>query len=378
MKKIISIFIVLLITILFIPNVNAASVSISNIKLDSKSNDTIELTKPTSSGLNINFDLSFSNVGDFAKYEVEVDNPTNSEYVINTKNNFSNSDYLEYSYEFKDKTNRIKAKSKTTLYITIKYKNEVPDDKLTDGKFVENNTMALNLLGNNNPKTNNNLILLLLILLIAISITIFIKNKKIKNIFIILIALSLVPTSIFALEELKINVVTKVTIEKTYYLKYAYEDLIKESELDNYDLIDDYYYNGPCADDYWEEIDGERYLYCGVNKIVEKHKAGERVQLKDRITINTYDEYDNNFSNETIVFDKDTQDSMCYRYWLYYSKEENKTYKENDPEIMNFNNLENNEWNTNNSNYISFKTPNTFTMPAHDVVFGVMYEPCDL
>ena len=135
LKKLLFIFIIMI----FIStiNVDAASVSVKSVKLIDSTGKVTEVSEPKPNGLNIKFDLSFANLGDTAKYEVVLNNPTNHEYEINTEKKFSGSNYISYSYELKDKTNRIKANSEVVLYITVKYENPVPADKLVDGKYVE-------------------------------------------------------------------------------------------------------------------------------------------------------------------------------------------------------------------------------------------------
>ena len=202
MKKISYLLLIIMVS-LFIPNVNAKEeVSIESINLVDKSELTTELSSPTKSGLKIGFDLSFSNVGNYAKYEVVVNNDSNKEYEINDETSFSSSNYIEYKYEFKEKTNRVKANSKVTLYITVTYKNAVPNDKLVNGKYIENNEMAISLSNEDNPKTFSSILYLLLFIALVLVFTFFINSKNLKNISIIVIALLLVPVTIFALEKL--------------------------------------------------------------------------------------------------------------------------------------------------------------------------------
>ena len=142
MKKIKYLLLIIL-AIVFIPNVNAKDdVSIESINLIDKSDKTTELSVPTKNGLKIGFDLSFGSLGDYAKYEVVIKNDSNKEYEINDETKFSSSNYIEYKYEFKEQTNRVKANSKATLYITVTYKNAVPNDKLTDGKLIIGNSKS--------------------------------------------------------------------------------------------------------------------------------------------------------------------------------------------------------------------------------------------
>ena len=90
MKKIFNILLISILTVLFIPNVYAAnSMEIESINLVDKSEKTTEISTPSVNGLKIGFDLSFSDVGDYAKYEVVVNNSTNKEYEIKDETTFS-------------------------------------------------------------------------------------------------------------------------------------------------------------------------------------------------------------------------------------------------------------------------------------------------
>ena len=158
MKKIFNLILILLLTIILIPNVYAKEdVEIESINLIKNSEKTTELSTPTTNGLKIGFDLSFSDIGDYATYEVIINNNTNKEYEINNETKFNTSKYIDYKYEFKEKTNRIKPKSKATLYITITYNYPVPLSELKDGKYIENNEMAISLSNEENPNTFNNI-----------------------------------------------------------------------------------------------------------------------------------------------------------------------------------------------------------------------------
>ena len=69
MKKILNYVLILLMTILIIPNVYASNnISIESITLKEKSDDLLELSKPTIDGMNLGFNLSLLNLGDKAKY----------------------------------------------------------------------------------------------------------------------------------------------------------------------------------------------------------------------------------------------------------------------------------------------------------------------
>ena len=262
-----------------IVNVDAAGVSIKSVKLVDKIGKATELSNPVPNGLDIKFDLSFVNVGDTVKYEVVLNNPTNKEYEIDTDKQFSNSNYISYSYELKDKTNRIKANSEVTLYVIIKYEKSVPAEKLVNGQYIENNDMGINLLNEENPSTANNIIYLILILLGVIGFTFLSKNIKNKEYLIIFVALLLVPVTVFALEKLKLTVSTKITIDvESYDVYYSIGNVIKANELDSADYYDEceplkIRYSDDSIEDYYIC----KYLY---KKDTEKYPVGSIVNIK--------------------------------------------------------------------------------------------------
>ena len=223
MKKIVK-FLLLIIVITFsftVSNVFAEEkIAIESITIDEKSDTATELSKPTKDGMNIEFDLSFAQVNDYLKYKVIINNPTNEEYQIEKEAKFNSSDYLTYKYEFDNNSNIIKKNSKLTMYITITYKTEIPNDKLIDGKFIENNNVSINLANDKNiknPITGNSIFILVFILMIVtiISFVLFKNTRNKKYLNIMIFSLLLIPIGIYALEKLQINITTKITIEKT-------------------------------------------------------------------------------------------------------------------------------------------------------------------
>ena len=382
MKKIFNILLISILTVLFIPNVYAAnSMEIESINLVDKSEKTTEISTPSVNGLKIGFDLSFSDVGDYAKYEVVVNNSTNKEYEIKDETTFSSSNYIEYKYEFKEKTNRVKANSKVTLYITVTYKNAVPADKLTDGKYIENNEMAISLSNQDNPKTFNNFIYLLLVLLSLIVITLVIKNKKVKSLSIIVIALLLVPTTIFALEKLKLDVATKITIEKKYKVTFIAYETVKKSEVDyetfmkkvssekmvsKVDQTADIL-NGMMVAETRLFINGEEYINYPVVKEEMLYKAGATVNVKNYSIVVLSNK--NNCPYADGIYTCQESDLVTINTDIggYLARYNKRLVQPNDPQVMNFQNILYDEWNS-SSPSVAFNTPSTFTMPEHDVV----------
>ena len=223
MKKIAK-FLLLIIIMTFsftISNVYAEEkITIESVTLEEKTDTTTELSEPTINGLNIGFDLSYSQVNDYAKYKIIINNPTNDDYQIDKESKFNSSDYLTYKYELDNNTNIIRSNSKLTMYITIIYKTEVSNEKLTNGKFIETNTATINVSNGKdiiNPKTENNILIIIFILITAtiISFVLFKNTQNKKYLSIMVVSLLLIPIGIYALEKLQINVRTKITIEKT-------------------------------------------------------------------------------------------------------------------------------------------------------------------
>ena len=371
MKRILKLFI-LLIVMFITPNVFAANkVSIESVTLNDKSDTVTEVNKPSVKDLNVSFDLSFSNLNDYAKYKVVINNTTNTDYEISKDNNFNKSDYLEYKYEF-DNTNVVKANSKLTMYVVITYKNEVPSNKLVDGKYVENNNMAISLSNGkeiSNPKTGIGISLIIgLILVIGITILV-VKNNKSKNyLSLLVVGLMMVPLCGYALEKLQINVNTKVTIEEKYEVTYSYWDILTEEEAKTYKsaLTRKEYVDG--VNEYYI-VNGKKYTEYYVTKSDGYYNPGEEVTAKnyevykDIICVNNdweIDDKDDRICNVGILGPKKTLIRNNRIGWSY------RVTNNDDISIMNF---------RGNGEYaygydeVNFGLPISFTMPSHNVNF---------
>ena len=128
-----------------IPSIYAEeNITIESIDLVEKSETTTEESEPTKEGLKIGVDLGFTDVGDYAKYKVVINNTTKKDYEIAKEKEFDANDYLVYTYDF-DGENIVKSNEKLTMYITITYKNEISTEALTEGKYVSSNELSLSL-----------------------------------------------------------------------------------------------------------------------------------------------------------------------------------------------------------------------------------------
>ena len=227
MKKYLKVLLVLFVSFIFMPNVFAAeSVTIESITLDSKSDNTEIANEATYEGLSIKFDIKFNEVNDYAKYKIIINNQSDTDYEISENSNFDDSEYITYEYNYEDNNKIAKKNTKTTMYITIKYNKEVPEELFTDGSFIETNNLEIDL-GNNtievpdtikNPMTGDNLFINVLVLFITIGISLILykTTKKKQFLSLLIISVALLPISIYAIGKLQIKVESKVEIESQY------------------------------------------------------------------------------------------------------------------------------------------------------------------
>lgn len=379
MKGIMCLIMVLILSIMSIPIVYAKSeVKIDSYQLTKKSEHTTELSKPKIDGLNISFDLSFLKEKDYAVYQIVVSNTTKTDYEINKETDFQTSKYIEYSYDFENNNNIVKANSKLTMYITITYAHEVPTSMLKDGKYSEDNKLSITLSNEKNPDTSINvpLISIAILTVIGITLVLYIKTKNKAYLNLLFITL-LIPTTIYAIEKIKINVTTKITVVESYKLTYNTDTLVKSSEKDEkcvYNLITRNGRGEPIEPTTYV-INDKEYERCTV-QTTELHAAGERISPKGIPFIyldkDAYD-YDNNRRicniNEEgtkYICSEDIINSYIYETYQYH-KVYNISYQDNDITVMNIKTIAHNYLNEDDG-YVEFHLPNEFTMPKHDVV----------
>ena len=371
-----------------ITNVNAAdNVKIKSVELIDKSINATETSKATSNGLTMNFNIRFLSVDDYAKYKVVVENKENKDYEISVDSEFNASKYITYEYE---KANNIKANRDSEFYVTVKYKNKVDDSNLVNGKYSENNNAVLKLSSNgvSNPSTSNNIILIIIsLIIIAVAFYILFRNKKSRKISVfVLLGLVSMPLFVNAVEQLKLTVNSNVSIEKGYHVDLEYDEYIKASEVDEYDLSNAYCYGSVYEGSISEE---NKYLYCSnaVYKGKRLYASGDNVRLNDTDTpiITIFDLDDCKYSDGTAwdAWD-DSKDVICslpekkeldidiYMYSNYYNEYYGYEINNSDYSVMNFMNAEDN-WENMKEIYINKNT--SFIMPNHDILLAFTNRP---
>ena len=221
MKKILYLTILI---ILIIPiNIFAEDIDIivDNITLVEKSTNTEILNEPTYSNLDLNFEEKLQDVGDYAKYKIELRNNTNTTYLLNYLNK-EDSNYIEYQLDFLDEDKIIKENGKTTLFITMTKTKEIEEDKYEDGVFIETSGLDFNLIPKTqflkaNPKTRNNMQIIIGILLLSFFILGYfsLKKERTKLLLILISILLIKPYITSALEENLFRIRTLFITEET-------------------------------------------------------------------------------------------------------------------------------------------------------------------
>lgn len=215
---------ILLLLILILPFVvNAKTcdenkIKIESIKLESIEGNTKEKSEPLITGRKINLNLEMSKVGDTALYKVLVKNESEEDYLLDENSLIEETDYIVYSLET-DENKILKPNEEKTIYLRVNYNKPVAATDFNNGVYQDNKNLQVNLSNNNdtvenNPYTNRNIILVssLLIIIILGSI-ILIKNKKTK--YIVLLLTLILPFSVKAICNIKLDVESNVTIVKT-------------------------------------------------------------------------------------------------------------------------------------------------------------------
>ena len=179
------------------------NISIESIKVIDKTGYTEELSSPKVKDLNINTNIKFYNLNDSITYRVNINNKDNKK--ISVKLDTSTNKYITYSVK--------KSDSNKYLDITIKYINEI-----TDNKYNGNDNIKLKLVNSGNilvnPLTNSEKSHLLVLIIIGVGIILLLKKKQYKNIS-LLLALILIPSIVNATNDLlEINLNNNITIEK--------------------------------------------------------------------------------------------------------------------------------------------------------------------
>ena len=250
-RKLLLVFIFSIMFIPFVVNAETCEndkVSIDSFVIKDISDNVVEKNEPVINGMEIMLDLEMNEVEDSIEYEMMIKNDSNTDYKLSKKSLNIESEYIDYTFETKDKTNTVKAKSSSEAILTIQYRNEVPEELLENGSFTDSKSFNIGLNdGNNtilniltNPKTGQSLLFIFFIIALGIfSLFASKKNKKITTLILMLGLMSL-PFAVYAECELQLKFESNVEIkpiedsDSIVYIDHNYV-LRKNGNLSTYD-----------------------------------------------------------------------------------------------------------------------------------------------
>ena len=266
---------------------HSGDVYIASSELIKLSDGVEEIEKPTLKDLNVKFNVKFSEVNQSIEYKLIIKNISNKDYNISTDNSFNKSDYITYNFKYDDGSDIIKANSEEEMLVIITYTKEVPDNKLTDGKFIEDNAMSLNL---SDEITNPSTILqrygvnILLIIITCVVAFYFLKTRNIKNsLKVLLLGLMLIPLTARSLDSIKVTIDSHVEVEKPS--EFCYETPINEGIVNGTEPSEDYTFVKALYK-YRKGMTWEEYLNSDYNKITDSTTISYYKQLNAKDYMN--------------------------------------------------------------------------------------------
>lgn len=328
----------------------------------------------------INIDIDMIKIDDTSTYKIVLTNKSNDTYSLDKK--IPNNNYILYSLDFENNSMYIEPHSTKELILKIIYKNKYSFNNNEELLSI-NDDIIINLRKVNNPETHTNYNTIISIIILLAIITFLPKKRKKLSVFLI----PLLPIIIQASECDSIVIKINTNITKTYSVDYLVD-------LSSYYL---YYYtneelNDPNIDfsnancnhipTYIGEINEDnKYTPC-IGEVLYKSKntyiKNQNVILNS-ISLRNISSFDNNYNivcqnqgnyrfcqNETRI-DYDTINIWQYSKSVIDTNS-NYSYEEDDLAKMNFTmGTYSNFWN--NFGRFTVKTPNSFTMPNHNVIF---------
>ncbi len=335
----------------------------------------------------INLNLTMTEIGDKIKYKIIVKNESNDDFELDKTGIDLKSDYIKYSFETENGDMVVKGNSTEIVYLTIEYKDEIPDNEFDTGIYDTNHKFIINLSNDmvKNPKTyvGNIIIVLFLILFISILFLIIFRNKKASALFCIIGLLFVIPLYVYALCSTQIMINSKIRIEKKYKVYYIVSEFLKDDEKNQY--IMDYateegaFYGHVYVGD---ESSATKYIFYNfLIKEEGSYNPGEKLEVKDFVRRDRlfYLPNDSCTFSEKYNADLCDTDEHAFEYNRYYyfgyggiiQKYFGLSDTLEDLLEMEFNPADYSIEDFNNINHIAVESGTSFTMPAHDVYFDM-------
>ncbi len=206
-----------------------AKEKVSITSVESRENGGVyeQFETPTFEDLTINFKGWFANVGESVHYKIVFKNDDNKDYQFADFKeedgqfpsiDYSKSEYISYSL-YCETGYTISANSTKECNMAISYIKEIPTELLTQvGGFTESNNITVKLDNGEkvvgNPKTGFTMSFIVIIVsgLVATSIILVSLKKKKLNALVLLLALGIVPLSVYAASLISININSEISI----------------------------------------------------------------------------------------------------------------------------------------------------------------------
>ena len=232
--KLIMLFLFSILSIFVCTNVYAKDLKISleDVKLAEK-NGEVTVSDIEHIDYTVNSDIKFKNKDDYIILEVELKNNSSEDYTIVSINDNNTLNNLKISYDFNEE---FKAGESYKFKIKLLYNEKVVN---RDSISLSDLKVTLNIMDSEgeihgediiNPTTGDGILHYLGLFIISIigvvllikKTAITIKNKKYKvGIFVLLLALIILPFSIFAVDEYKVELTFKEITLESEYLDYT-------------------------------------------------------------------------------------------------------------------------------------------------------------
>lgn len=219
-----------------------SSVCINSVELVSKSDLTTENSEASFQDLDVSVDLSMSQVGDNAKYKVNITNNTSKEYTVQV----GKTSDANFSYEA-SADSKLNANSTGDVIITISYIKEVPEASYVDNRYTTSVSVPLVLqTGVTNPKTLDSIQIAFIGLAISGIVIAFVfrKNTRIRNACLAIAAVPMIAVSTqpaSANDSITIKLNADITLVKILWMQDVAQwrdTLTLEQEVTAYDRRD--------------------------------------------------------------------------------------------------------------------------------------------
>ena len=193
-------------------------VTVEKIIFKEKTGNAKELSYATVNQNKITLNLEMGSVGDQIVYEITVKNDANEDFEFDGKNLGINGDYIAYTLASSDNSNIIKKGTSKVFRLTVKYKAEVPTTLLSGGSYTETKDIVYvvsdELTPASNPKTGDSRgIFTLICFIVGFGFIYLIINKsRYSKMLVLLLALTVIPLTIYAICRCEITLNSKVVI----------------------------------------------------------------------------------------------------------------------------------------------------------------------